>query len=87
MFMTRMAPKMMTRTEIESNAPLMEYAATVTQSCFHTSRAMIAAVIHARGSAFFAPQLKTSIRTMVSKIGTAAINAYTFLLPPKIKLL
>ena len=81
-FMIRMAPRMMTRVPMASRKPSSAHAAEVVKSCFQYSRAITTATSQPSGRARFAGQLKASIRTMTSKMGSEAISA-VIVSPPK----
>jgi hypothetical protein len=58
------------------NTPKSENPKTLIKSMFQAVKPTTAAIAQAIGKAFFAPQLKTVINTIVTKIGMNAKNAY-----------
>ena len=75
-FRIRMAPKMMTRTSNALSAPNTVNAAMCRKLIFQANRPTMTVRSQETGSAFFAGQLKLTIRTIATRMGRKARKAY-----------
>jgi hypothetical protein len=81
-FIRRRAPKMINKVSRALRKPEIVLAEISRKSIFHTNPVTRQAISQEKGNARFAGQLKTAIKIIVNKIGSAAIAAYRYINKP-----